>query len=166
LALHKKYVDSPHEQQGRLEAVLHKLASMDIPDIKSPNKMESLRGRPAGRKNNPASSTRREPSRFELNDHGNRKKTCKTCHQVGHNSRTCNRRREGFADEPQQEGIEREASEPEAVESDSDQDLEFSSEHELLNQESDCASNSENDEAESDVISEPSPPRVRRSSRR
>jgi hypothetical protein len=74
------------------------------------------------------------------------------CHQVGHNSSTCSRRREGIADEPQQDGSEREAPEPEAVESDSDQDLELSSEHELLTQESDSASSSENDESESDVI--------------
>ena len=31
------------------------------------------------------------------------------CHQVGHNSSTCSRRREGIADEPQQDGSEREA---------------------------------------------------------
>lgn len=165
LALHKKFVDASTEQQGRLKATLEELIRTDIPDIRSPRKMEALRGRPPGRKNNPISSTRRDPSRFELNDHGNRKKTCKLCHHVGHNSRTCNKRRGNPADDSQDDDVINSSSEVEAEPTDSDAESNEIIESGPESQDEQSSDAGESTASQSGFVSEPSAPPARKSGR-
>lgn len=71
-------------QISQFQNHLQSLSSQSVPSTPLEPAVIRARGRPLGSRNRPDTSTRRDPSHFEQ---GQRR--CSTCHQPGHNLRTC-----------------------------------------------------------------------------
>ncbi|CAB4388322.1 unnamed protein product [Rhizophagus irregularis] len=85
--LQEKYQEWPEFQQKAAQETLNNMFNAPIMVLQNP-KVVSTKGRPSGATNKRSNtSTRRDPSGFELVEQRVRK--CTHCHQSGHNSRTC-----------------------------------------------------------------------------
>lgn len=60
--------------------------------VQNPEVVQRTRGRPVGARNRVGSSTRRDPSQFEIAERGQGARRCRVCNETGHNSRTCSNR--------------------------------------------------------------------------
>jgi hypothetical protein len=83
-----QYQQWPLHQQIQVRQRIDELASGTLPPVNNPN-ITRQRGRPVGARNRQhnTSSTRRDPSGFELVERPAR--LCGRCRQPGHNIRSC-----------------------------------------------------------------------------
>jgi len=95
-AFGEKYANWPASRQAAARALLHDTMHGPGPSFREPL-VQRTRGRPVGAtaQNEPANSTRRDPSAFEhvaaqVGDNRSRNR-CSRCAQPGHNSRRCPR---------------------------------------------------------------------------
>ena len=89
--LSSQYVGLAPHQQVAVRRTLQEMLDLPFHGPLSPLRQERTRGRPIGatnRRSNDNSSTRREPSGFEL-VRGAGDRRCALCRQSGHNRRTC-----------------------------------------------------------------------------
>lgn len=90
--LSHRYVEMAPHQQMAVRKNLQEMLYFPSNLLQSPVRQERTRGRPSratNRRTNETSSTRREPSGFELVQTGSADRRCGLCRQSGHNSRTC-----------------------------------------------------------------------------
>ncbi|CAG8855693.1 18658_t:CDS:2, partial [Gigaspora margarita] len=85
-SLTERYQFWPPHQQASIYSQIEEL--VDTPPIVLENPItKKPRGRPVGAGNKNKRTTQRDPSAFEHVE--KRSRQCGTCHQPGHNSRTC-----------------------------------------------------------------------------
>ena len=84
--LTEQFQSWPAHQQATVLSQLTNIMNEPI-QLQNPQ-ISRTRGYPIGALNNQQSSTKRNPSTFELVDNSNNRR-CSNCHQSGHNIRTC-----------------------------------------------------------------------------